>query len=630
VSLVTVLFGRRLANDEAHREDLGPLAGVPALGLDALASAAYGPEAALTVLLPVGALAADYVLPIGALVIGLLALIALSYGQTIAAYPGGGGAYTVAKENLGARAGLVAAAALLIDYMLNVAVAISAGIGALASAVPSLLPHTLPLCLGVLGVLVLANLRGPRSSGLAFVVPTYAFLLCLFVVVALGVARALAHGGHPAPVAAPPAPPTATEAATLWLVCRAFANGCTAMTGVEAVSNGVPSFRPPRASNARRTLAIVAACLCVLLAGVAFLAWAYGITATAPGRPGYQSVLSMIVAAVAGRGPFYYLSIGTVVAVLPFSANTSFAGFPRLCRILAADHYLPEPFELRGRRLAFTVGIGVLAACGGALLVAFRGLTEGLIPLFAVGALLAFTMSQAGMVAHWRRIQGPGRRWSLVLNATGATATAITLGIVLASKLREGAWISVLLFLVIVFALSRVHAHFRAIDTETCSVAPLDLTPRAPPIVVVPLRRWDRLGRAGLRFALTLSSDVYAVQVVTGDRDVDELAARWPALVDSPARASGIAPPKLVVLRSRYRTLLGPLVRFVHHLSDAQGGREVAVVVPQLVERRWYYWLLHNNTSSILRALLLLRGRTGLVLINKPFYMGDRDLADAA
>ncbi len=366
------------------------------------------------------------------------------------------------RANLGTRAALVVAAALLLDYTLNVAVAVSSGVGALVSVVPSLLPYALLLCLGILVLLVLVDLRGPRTSGLAFSAPTYTFLACLFVVIAIGAWKTAVHGGHPPAVEAPPSSHV-LGAASLWLLLRAIASGCTAMTGVEAVSNGVPAFRRPGTVRARRTLTLIIASLIALLAGVAGLSRAYGITATEPGKAGYQSVLSMLVAAGVGRGVFYHVTLAAVVAVQALSANTSFADFPRLCRILAGDGYVPEPFVHRGRRLAFSYGIAVLAVLAAVLLVVFGGVTEGLIPLFAVGALLAFTMSQAGMVQHWRRADKQRRhRAKLVVNATGAAATGATVVVVFLSKLTEGAWISALLVGLMIAGFSAVRRYTRA------------------------------------------------------------------------------------------------------------------------------------------------------------------------
>ncbi|EYF03131.1 APC family permease [Chondromyces apiculatus] len=623
MSFKALLFGKRLATDEEEEEQIGTLSGVPVLGLDALGSASYGPEAALTVLLPLGTLGLHYVGPLMIAIIVLLIVVYLSYRQTIGAYPSGGGSYTVARENLGVTAGLIGAAALMLDYVLNVAVATSAGVGALVSAVPALLPYTLPLCLLILLLLTLLNLRGVRSAGLALMTPAYAFLACLLVVLGLGAWKTFTHDGAPPPVVQPPTTAATTEMATAWLLCHAFANGCTAMTGVEAVSNGVPAFRQPRTVRARRTLAILIGALVVLLAGIAFLCRAYQITATVPGQQGYQSIVSQVVAAVVGRGPFYYVTLSAVIAVLALSANTSFADFPRLCRILAADGFLPEPFVRRGRRLAFSHGIFVLTGLAGVLLVVFQGVTEGLIPLFAVGALLAFTMSQAGMVAHWRREGGPHARRRLVLNACGALATAATLVVVVVAKFTEGAWISAGLILATLALLRSTQHHHDRLAAETTAAGPLDLSPSPAPLVVVPVRRWDAVAQSGLRFALTLSSEVYAMQVLTGDRPTEDLRECWPDLVEKPARERGIAPPKLVVFRSRYRHLFRPLLRFIVSLARSHPGRQVAVVIPQVVEPRWYHYLLHNHTSAFLRMMLFFQGRQGLVIIEAPWYRSE-------
>ncbi len=400
MSLLDVIFGRSLASHEERAQKIGPSAGIPVFGLDALSSAAYGPEAALTLLIPLGAAGIAYILPVSFSIIVLLAIVYLSYRQTIAAYPGGGGSYTVARRNLGTFPGLLAAAALMIDYVLNVAVGISAGVGALVSAAPALLPWTLPICLAALLCITIVNLRGVREAGLFFMVPTYLFLGCLLIMIAIGVIKAIAAGGHPQPVVAPPVMPLATSTLSAWMLLQVFASGCTAMTGVEAVSNGVKAFREPAVQHAQRTLTIIIAFLILLLAGIAYLAAAYGIGATDPGKPGYQSILSMMLGAVAGRGLFYYVSIGAILLVLSLSANTSFADFPRLCRIIAQDGYLPRSFGAVGRRLVYSQGIWVLAILSAGLLILFGGVTDRLIPLFAVGAFLAFTLSQAGIIIH--------------------------------------------------------------------------------------------------------------------------------------------------------------------------------------------------------------------------------------
>lgn len=417
MNIIDTLFGRPLATEEEKAERIGPVQGIPIFGLDALSSAAYGPEAALTLLIPLGMAGVAYIWPITVAIVVLLGIVFFSYRQTIAAYPQGGGSYTVASENLGESAGLLAAAALMIDYVLTAAVGISAGVGALVSAVPALQPKTLILCLGILLLITIVNLRGVRESGGVFLLPTYIFIACLLGVIALGLVKAIAAGGHPVPVIAPPKLTGAVGAVSAWLLLRTFSSGCTAMTGVEAVSNGVMAFRDPTDKYAKLTLTIIIAILMVMLLGIAFLVPAYGIAATDPNLPGYQSVLSQLLAAVTGRGAFYWVSIGSILIVLSLSANTAFADFPRLARAIAQNGYLPHAFVIRGRRLVFAQGVYALAILTAVLLIIFRGVTDRLIPLYAVGAFMAFTLSQAGMVQHWRRTGGQHSRHSMVLNA---------------------------------------------------------------------------------------------------------------------------------------------------------------------------------------------------------------------
>src|ERR1700722_14913795 len=401
MNILDLLVGKPLKTSDERAEQIGPSQGIPIFGLDGLSSAAYGPEAALSLLIPLGLLGVHYIIPISAAIITLLVIVYFSYRQTIAAYPGGGGSYTVARYNLGAFPGLLAASALLADYILTVAVGISAGVGALVSAVPSLQPHTVIMCLGILVVITILNLRGVRDAGAVFMIPTYLFVGTLLITIIGGLIRVVASGGHPAPVSPLPQPQHAAPLvgyAMVWLLVKVFASGCTALTGVEAVSNGVKAFREPGVKNAQRTLTIIIFILAVLLAGISYLVNAYGIVATDPGAPGYQSLLSMLIAAVFGRAIFYYVTIASILVVLSFSANTAFADFPRLCRAIAQNNYLPHAFGYRGRRLVYTYGIVVLAFLSGGLLILFGGITDRLIPLYAVGAFMAFTLSQAGMV----------------------------------------------------------------------------------------------------------------------------------------------------------------------------------------------------------------------------------------
>jgi amino acid transporter len=625
MSFLELLIGRALRTEEQEEQKIGALRGVPVLGLDALASAAYGPEAALTVMIGLGATSVRYIGPISAVIIGVLILVFLSYRQTIAAYPGGGGSYTVARENLGPVAGLAAAGALSLDYVLNVAVAISAGVGAVVSAIPALLPHTLLLCLALLLALAVVNLRGVREAGLVFMLPTYGFVALLGLTVCVGIAKAVLAGGHPTPVLAPPPLPAATEPLGMWVILRAFASGCTAMTGVEAVSNGVPLFRPPRVRRARWTLTTIIAILIALLAAIAYLCGAYRIGATPPGKHGYESILSQLVAAVMGRGPLYYLTIASIVAVLCFSANTSFSGFPRLCRVLALDEYLPAEFAHLGRRLVFSYGILVLTSCAGILLIVFGGVTDRLIPLFAVGAFLAFTLSQWGMVMHWRRAEGAASWRSILLNGAGATATGATLLVVVVSKFTAGAWITTLLIPAFVAFFLLVSRNYERIGEETEVTGPIQLDAPPPPVVVIPLKRLDRVARKSIRLAISMSPDVHVVEVLAAEPNLEDLQAAWRRTVEEPIAAAGYPPPKLVVLRSSYREFVGPLVSYVQRLARESPRRYVAVIVPEIVERRWYHFLLHSHRPALLKAYLFLRGGPRVIVINAPWYLRDDD-----
>jgi len=489
------------------------------------------------------------------------------------------------------------------------------------SAVPSLQPHTLGLCLLILAFIAIVNLRGVRESGVAFVVPTYAFVVCLGLVLAIGLWRTWTSGGHPAPVVAPPAVPAAIETAGVWLLLRAFASGCTAMTGVEAVSNGVTAFREPAVANARRTLTAIIAILVVLLAGIAYLSRAYHIAATEPGSGAYQSVLSQLVAAVAGRGIFYYVTIASILSVLALSANTGFADFPRLCRLLGQGGYLPRVFASRGRRLVYSYGISVLAVLSGGLLVLFGGVTDRLIPLFAVGAFLAFTLSQAGMVVHWLRAPGGPHVRNTIVNGVGALATGITLLIVLVAKFVEGAWVTVILIPLLLVAFEAVRRHYDSVAQQIANPNPLDVANIQPPIVIIPMREWNKMSQKGLRFALELSPEVYVVQIRTGEPAESDLKRRWHELVEVPASAGGFPPPRLVEVESPFRHVFNPLLDYVLDMKRRNPARQIAVLIPELVARRWYHHLLHNKRAAMLKALLLVRGGDDIVAINVPWYL---------
>ncbi len=629
MSLLKMLIGRRLANREAEQRKITTLEGLPAIELDGLSSSAYGPEAALTILAPAGVIGLDWLTPITLAILVVLALLALSYWQTIATYPVNGGSCTVARENLGVHAGLLAATALMIDYMLNVAVGISAGIGALTSAIPALQTYTLPLCLAVLAVIAVANLRGTREAGLVFAAPTYLFIVGLGGIIAYGVWQTIATGGAPTPVTPPPPIGKASEAVTLWLLLRAFASGCTAMTGVEAVSNGVAAFRGPSVKNAHRTLVSIVLTLSVLLAGIALLARAYHIGPMDQTQPGYQSVLSQLAGAIVGQGVVYYVAMGSVLAVLCLSANTSFVDFPRLCRLVAKDGFLPSKFAVPGRRLVNSVGIVWLALGAGALLVGFGGITDRLIPLFAVGAFLAFTLSQAGMTVHWSR-QKPeeggawGHRVRMAANATGGIATGVSLVVILAAKFLEGAWITVLVIPCFILLLEAIKRYYDRIDRQLAVREPFAIHDHQPPLVIVPLRDWDRLTEKALRYAMRLSPEVVAVHLTQLEgpdaKDAaDKLRRRWQDEVAPAAKAIGLPPPPLVEVSSPYRSMVGPLLEFIVRTRKLRADRVIAVVIPEIAKAHWWDYVLHTHKVQRLQANLLREGGRNLAVVLVPW-----------
>jgi amino acid transporter len=625
MNILDLVVGKPIKTSEERAEQIGPVQGVPIFGLDGLSSAAYGPEAALSLLIPLGILGVHYIVPISAAIITLLVIVYFSYRQTIAAYPSGGGSFTVARFNLGASSGLLAAAALLADYILTAAVGISAGVGALVSAVPSMLPHTVSLCVGILVIITILNLRGVREAGSVFAIPTYLFVGTLLVTIVAGIIRVMASGGHPTPVAPLPPPPPITEAVTYWLLLKVFASGCTALTGVEAVSNGVKAFREPTVKNAQRTLTVIIFLLAVLLAGISYLVKVYGIAATDPGKPGYQSVLSMLSAAVFGRGFFYYLTIGSILVVLSLSANTAFADFPRLCRAIALNNYLPHVFAYRGRRLVYTYGIVVLALLCGGVLIAFGGVTDRLIPLYAVGAFLAFTLSQAGMVVHWKRKRGPNWLKSALVNGLGATVTGITTAVVLVAKFVEGAWITLLFIPLVIAVFVMVRKHYHQVKMLTSCKEPVNAASlNQPPIAVIAVDRWSSVVRQGIEFAARLSPEVIAVHVEPNEHS-ELLRDEWDNFVEKPFRDAGKEPPQLHFLPSPYRFVILPFVQYILELSKKYPSRSIVVVVPELVEDRWYEYFLHNQRGRLLEWVLLARGNERIFTVSAPWYIRKKD-----
>jgi amino acid transporter len=571
----------------------------------------------------------------------------------------------VSQANLGVNASLLAATALMIDYVLNVAVGISAGVGALVSAAPSLHPYILPLCLGILVLLTLVNLRGTMDAGRLFAVPTYLFVACFGIVIAIGGYAVIAGGGHPVPIVAPPAPPKAEETIGLWLLLRAFASGCTAMTGVEAVSNGVSAFRQPQVRNARLTLSIIVLTLAVLLAGIAYLAMRYGVMAMDQTQPGYQSVLSQLVGAVAGRGIFYYVAIGSALVILCLSANTSFVGFPQLCRTVAQDGFLPRPFAAVGRRLVYSVGILYLTVTAGVLLIVFDGITDRLIPLFAIGAFATFTMSQAGMVAHWRhvmkarrpssqtqgQVQSQGKVQSqnqsqsqnsqqranlkLIINAVGATATAAALAIIIIAKFMEGGWITIVAIPIVILLLKGIKSYYERVDAALRDDDQLQFKPGKPPFVLVMTKEWSRLTDRALSFAMEISPDVIAVHLAALEGpDVTEqerkLREQWAKDVEDAAVAAGAAhPPRLAFLSAPFRRIHAPLLKLISDLQGKNPDRTIAVLIPELVKRHWWEYLLSNQRARQLRNAVLEYGGPRVVVVAVPWHLTTPKLSEA-
>lgn len=460
-------------------------------------------------------------------------------------------------------------------------------------------------------------------------VPTYAFVGCLLAAIVIGCVKTFVSGGRPLPVTALPPPHFVGHAPSLWLLLHAFAAGCTAMTGVEAVSNGVKAFREPAVVNARRTLTIVIVTLIVLLGGISYLVRAYGIAATEPGKPGYDSVLSMLLAAVAGKGVFYFVAIGSILLVLALSANTAFADFPRLCRVIAQDGYLPHSFAVRGRRLVYSNGIHVLVVLSAAILILFRGVTDRLIPLFAVGAFLAFTLSQVGMVGHWKRVGGPTAGRSMAINGLGALATGIATLVILVAKFMEGAWVTIILIPVLLVGMAAIRRYYHRVATEIRCTTPLELDDLSHPIVIVPIQKWSETTRKALSFAFKISPEIRAVHVESDEATIT-LRKEWAQLVEGPTGEVGLPRPELIVLQSPYRAVVHPILDYVLEVERSLPNRQIAVVIPELVQRHWYHYLLHNKRAALLKALLLVRGTQQTIVINVPWYLSPRETSAGA
>lgn len=606
-NLKRLVFGRPLPSDRLEHERLDKKTALAVLSSDAISSVAYATEQILLVLAVVGTAALGYVIPISAVIVGLLVLVALSYRQTIFAYPDGGGSYTVAKENLGRGQGLTAAAALITDYILTVAVSISGGIAAITSAYPALRPHTVALGVAAIFVLMLVNLRGVRESGMAFSVPTYVFIGLMLMLLAAGALRAVR--GDAADVTVGSAASSHTSGpvgfALVFLILRAFAEGCVAMTGTEAISNGVGAFRAPRPRNAATTLAWMAAILATFFIGTSFLARHYGVMPTA-----HETVLSQLGRQVFGTGVAYFALQYATFAILVLAANTAFADFPRLSSLLARDGFMPRQFAARGDRLAFSNGIIALAFVAMLLVWLFRGDTSALIPLYAIGVFLCFTLSQADMVKRWLKTRDGAWRWKAMLNGVGAVATGVVTMVQVTTKFSGGAWIVVLVIPLIILMLSKIHRHYEhfAHEIEFRGHAPLMFLHHT---AVVPVNGITKATAGALVYATTIAEDVRAAYVEVEPDGTGRLQTQWEGW------DIGVG---LVVLRSPYRSILRPLVDYVNRLITCGEADLVTVVVPEIMPHRWWEHLLHNKTALFIRTAFLFK--PNVVVVAVPYHLG--------
>jgi amino acid transporter len=598
-----LVVGKPIPSHLAHHERLSRLTGLAVLSSDALSSVAYATEEILRVLVLVGAAALTYATPIAFTIAAILAIVVFSYRQTVHAYPSGGGAYLVSKDNLGEAPALIAAASLLIDYVLTVAVSIAAGVAAITSAFPQLHINRIEMTLAFVVVLMLGNLRGIRESGNIFAIPTYFFIVTTLGLIAIGVFR-LATGTIQPVVAAQPVHSTA-EPLTLFLLLTAFANGCTAMTGVEAVSNGVPAFRPPESKNAASTMLMMAALSITMFLGITLLSEAYHIIPSEQ-----ETVVSQLARGVFGdRGPAYYAIQAATMLILVLAANTAYADFPRLASILARDRYVPRQFMNQGDRLAFSNGIVGLSVFAAILLVAFGGDTHALIPLYMIGVFVSFTLSQAGMVVHWWRLRGPGWRSSAMVNGLGALVTGVVLLVVAATKAREGAWIILLLIPanVVFFRITRRHYDGVAAQLSLRGWSPRGLRHNT---VLVPISGIQRAVVEALDYAKSLSKDVRAVYVNIDQPATEQLRSQWPQW------GEGVP---LVVLDSPYRSLMEPLLEYIERVYGERPDDYVTIVLPEFVPARWWHHLFHNQRALLIKGALLFRPNT--VVTSVPFHL---------
>ena len=599
--LKRAFLGSPLPTAQSRHERLAKTTALAVFASDALSSVAYATEEILLVLVLAGTAALSYSLPISIVIAILIAIVVSSYRQTIRAYPQGGGAYIVSKDNLGAPAGLVAGAALLIDYVLTVAVSVAAGIAALTSAVPALFPYRPWLCVAAVVLIAVVNLRGIRESGKLFAAPTYLFIASLGLLIVYGGAGAIFNFLPEAPYQRHP---PGLEGVGIFLFLRAFASGCTALTGVEAVSDGVPAFKPPEAHNARIVLTWLGVILIALFIGITFLAYDFGL---APRHE--ETVVSQLARHVFGSGPLYFELQAVTMLILLLAANTSFADFPRLSFFLARDRFIPRQFATQGDRLVFSNGILILGGLAALLLVIFRGDTHALIPLYAVGVFLSFTLSQASMVRRWLRLKEEGWWWRWWLNAVGALVTGLVMLTIAATKFTHGAWIVILLIPTLVAVFVMVHRHYAEVAVQLS----LDAFSPPPPMTNTVLVLVGDIHRGvikAIQYAKTLSPNAKAVFVETDPERTRRLEEKWGRY--------GMGVP-LIVLTSPYRSLLGPLTKYVDHLQNQGENHVVTIVLPEFIPARWWQLGLHNQTAFLIKGAMLFR--KNVIVTDVPYHL---------
>jgi len=603
-----ILFGERLTSEEEAGERLSKKTGLAIMASDNISSSAYATEEAMRVLALAGGAALALTMPIAIAVCVVLAVVVLSESRVIRAYPNGGGSYVVAKDNHGVVPGLIAASALLIDYVLTVAVSSAAGVAAISSFIPEVHDHRVLWAVGIITLLTIGNLRGIREAGVIFAAPTYIYIVSLFALIAFGMFRVLS-GDMPAPVA--PRDPIEPEALlTPLLVLRAFASGSVGLTGSEAVANGVPNFKPPEPRNAVITLVAMGSIFGALFLGLTYLATTIGIV---PDQSELETVNSMLTRSIVGDGsPLHILVQVATAVILLLAANTGFTGFPRLASVLADDRFMPRQFAFRGERLAFSFGIVALALVSAAVVAFFHGSVTELVPLYTIGVFVAFTLSQSGLVRRWWRLRNPGWRVSMFINTFGTIVTGTVLLVVAYTKFWYGAWMVLVVMPVLVGMLYAINRHYRSVQDALTLDRPDEPIPTLkPPVVIIPVARLDRATLQAVAFARSISPSVRAVHIASTAESAEEFARRW-------RRWTSEVP--LDVIESPYRSLLQPLLRYIGRI-DERDDRPITVVLAEFVPRNWWEWILHSQTALRLKLSLLFRPNT--IVINVPYHTED-------